>query len=172
MPDKKETPKKVAPAVATKEEEILDFSQVKPFDPLDSSRMYKVRVTDLHNEIASTGKKMVVAEFTVLAPEIVNTEDWIEDDNGDLKFSAKSDKIIKAEGRKLFRNFTKTPEALPFLYNFLKACDPEVELNEAFRFRPAEWIGSELAVRGKNNPYQEQVRLSPDKVYPVSKYKE
>lgn len=168
MPEKKETKK--APVLA-KDEEILDFSEVKPFEPLDSSAMYKVRVTNMENQTASTGKKMVVTELTILAPDEVATEVWEENDAGDLVYVGKGDKMIKAAGRKLFRNFVKEPQALPFLYNFLKACDPDVELNEAFRFRPAEWIGSELAVKGTNSAYQEQVRLSPDKVYPVARFK-
>ena len=159
---------KNAPVAA--DEEILDFSEVRPFDPLDSTVTYKVRVSNLENQDSSTGKKMTVAELEIIAPEEVAAEDWVENDEGELVFAGKSDRMIKAKGRKLFRNFIKEPKALPFLYQFLKACDPDVELNEAFRFRPAEWIGVELAVKGKNQAYNEQVRLQPDKLYPVDKY--
>lgn len=157
--------------------EILDFSEVRPFDPLDSKAMYKVRVSNLENVDASTGKKMAAAELEILAPEEVQAEEWLENDEGELTYVGMatnkdgSPRMIKAAGRKLFRNFVKEPKALPFLYQFLKACDPDVELNEAFRFKPAEWIGMELAIKGENQAYNEQVRLAPNKLYPVSKFK-
>lgn len=169
MPEKKQP--KNAPA-AGGDEEILDFSEVRPFDPIDSSVMYKVKVTNLDRGLDKTGtKKTSDAELTILEPKEVKAEIWEPDDDGNLKFIGLSEKMVKAEGRKLFRTFTLGPKALPFLYNFLKACDPDVELNEAFRYKPAEWIGSELCVKGNNEAYQEQVRLRPDKVYPVSAYK-
>ncbi len=160
---------KVKPVAAG--EEILDFSEVKPFDPLDSKVMYKCRVSDLENQDASTGKKMVVAELEIIAPEEVYAENWEENDEGELVFVGLSDRKIKAAGRKLFRNFVKEPKALPFLHQFIKACKPDEELNEAYRFNPAKFIGDELAVKGTNSAYNEQVRLQPNKLYSVDKYK-
>ena len=161
--------KKNQPVTAS--EEILDFSGVTPFEPLDSSITYLVKTSNLENAVASTGKKMAVAEMTIVAPEECFAENWEPDEEGNLVFAGLSDRRIKCAGRKLFRNFTKTPEALPFLYNYLKAMDPDVVLNEAFRFRPAEWIGMELAVKGSNEAYEEQVRLRPNNVYPATRYK-
>lgn len=154
------------------EEEILDFTDVKPFEPLDSRVVYKARVDNLEIKTASTGKKMAVADFVILAPEEVQAEVWEENDNGDLVFKSFDGNVVKAAGRHLFRNFTLESQALPFLYNFLKACDPDVVLTEAFRFHPMEWIGRELAVKGTNSAYEEQVRLQPNKTYPVTRYKE
>ncbi len=160
---------KNAPAAA--DEEILDFSGVTPFEPLDSSVMYLVKTTNLRTDMSSTGKKMAVAEMTIVAPEEVRAEVWEPDEEGNLQYVGLSDKMIKAKGRKLFRNFTLEPQALPFLYNYLKAMDPDVELNEAFRFRPADWIGMDLCVKGQNEAFQEQVRLRPNNMYPASRFK-
>lgn len=154
------------------DEEILDFSGVTPFEPLDSRVTYLVETTNLENRDASTGKKMAAAEMTIKAPEEVHPEVWEPNEEGELVFTGVDEsRMVKAAGRKLFRNFTKTPEALPFLYNYLKAMDPDVELNEAFRFKPAEWIGMELCVKGTNEAYNEQVRLRPNNVYPASRFK-
>jgi len=111
------------------------------------------------------------AELTILAPEEVRVETWEPDDEaeGGMKFIGLSDRTTKAAGRKLFRTFSLQPKALPFLYQFLKALNPDVELNEAFRYRPADWIGMELAVKGKNEAYQEQIRLRPMNLYPASR---
>lgn len=152
-------------------EEILDFSEVRPFEPLDSSVRYKVRVTncDTGNAKTDTSKKVSNVELTIVAPEEVKVEVWEPDEEtGELVCKGLSERTTKAAGRKLFRTFTLEAKALPFLYNFLKACDPDVELNEAFRYRPAEWIGSELYVKGTNEAYQEQVRLRPNNMYSVA----
>ena len=155
------------------DEEILDFSDVRPFEPLDSNVTYLVRCTNLEKRTASTGSKMYTAELTVVAPEEVRVEDWEPDDEaeGGMSFVGLSEKTTKAEGRKLFRNFSLEPQSRPFLYQFLKAMDPNVELNEAFRLKPADWIGMELATKGINNAYNEQVRLQPNRLYPASAYK-
>ena len=159
------------PAVV-EDEEILDFSGVTPFEPLDSGVIYLCKVSNLDKGTSKDGtRKTSNAELEIVGPEEVNAEVWEPNDEGDLVFVGKSDKKIKAAGRKLFRTFTLEPQALPFLYNFLKALDPSVELNEAFRYRPAEWIGMQLAVKGDNEAYQEQVRLRPNKVYPADRYK-
>ena len=153
------------------DEEILDFSEVRPFEPLDSSIVYLVKTSNLEKQMSSTGKKMAVAEMTIVAPKECRVENWEPDEEGNLVFVGLSDRTIKCVGRKLFRNFTLEPQALPFLYNYLKAMDPDVELNEAFRFRPAEWVGLQLAVKGPNEAYNEQVRLRPTNVYPTSRFK-
>ncbi len=158
-------------AAPTGDEEILDFSGVTPFDPLDSSVTYKVRTSNLEKQKASTGKDMYLAELEIIAPEEVRAEDWAENDEGELVFVGLSERMVKAKGRKLFRNFVKEPKALPFLHQYLKAMDPDVELNEAYRFNPADWIGMELAIKGENEAYNEQVRLRPQRLYPVSRYK-
>ena len=64
------------------------------FTPLPENR-YNVKVEKAEVKTASTGTKMISAEFVV-------TE-------GDFK------------GRKLWNNFTLTPKAYVYLYNFLKS---------------------------------------------------
>lgn len=154
------------------DEEILDFSGVTPFEPLDSREIYLVRTTKLDKKDTSTGSKMYTAELEVVGPTEVVKEIWEpdEDAEGGMKFVGYSDEKIKATGRKLFRNFSLEPQSRPFLYNYLKAMNPGVVLNEAFRLRPAEWIGMELAIKGQNRAYNEQVRLQPNNLYPANRY--
>ncbi|KKM80385.1 hypothetical protein LCGC14_1340310 [marine sediment metagenome] len=153
-------------------EEILDFSQVRPFEPLDSKVRYRVRVRDLDiSRSAASGEKKSHCELTILAPEEVNVETWEpdEDADGGAKFIGLSDKLTRAEGRILFREFSLQPKALPFLYQLLKALDPSVELNEAFRYNPAGYIGMECEVKIKNEAFQEQIRPRVNNIYPAGK---
>lgn len=168
-----EAPKKGRGAAPAADEEILDFSDVRPFEPLDSGVMYLVRTSNLTKSTASTGSKMYTAELEIIAPEEVRVEDWQLDAEaeGGMSFTGLSERTTKAAGRKLFRNFSLEPQSRPFLYQYLKAMDPNVELNEAFRMRPGDWIGMGLAVKGKNRAFNEQVRLSPDRLYPASAFK-
>ncbi len=132
---------------------VLDFSGVKPFDPLPetnedgSTAIYKVRLDKLTRAKSKEGKPMSVAEFGVIAPEAFKK-------------------------RKLFRNFSLQPQALPFLYNLLKAVDPKVKLGEDFVYNEVAYQGLECAVSVENHPYEEQVRSAPKNIYPVSKYVE
>ena len=137
-------------------EEILDFSQVRPFEPLDSKEVYHVRITDLDiSRAASSGEKKSHCEMTIIAPEEVAVEEWEPDDEaeGGMSLAGLSDRKTRAEGRKLFREFSLQPKALPFLYQLLKALDPKVELNEAFRYDPAKYIGLECAVKIRNEAF-------------------
>lgn len=153
-------------------EEILDFSQVRPFEPLDSTERYRVRIRDLDISVAAaSGEKKSHCEMTILAPEEVKVENWEPDDEADggAKFIGLTDKMTRAEGRILFREYSLQPKALPFLYQLLKALDPNVELNEAFRYNPASYIGLECAVKIKNEAFQEQIRPRVQNIYPVGK---
>lgn len=159
-------------AAPAADEEILDFSGVSTFEPLDSRVTYLCKTSNLEKREASTGNKMYVAEIEIVAPEMVTKEIWEPDEEaeGGMRFVGHSDETIKAKGRKLYRNFTLNKESLPFLYNYLRAMDPSVELNEAYRLKPAEWIEMQLAVKGQNRAYQEQIRLQPNNLYPASRY--
>jgi len=154
-------------------EEILDFSEVRPFEPLDSSRIYlcKVRALDISRSAAS-GEKKSHCELEIIAPEEVNVETWEPDDEaeGGMSFAGLADRTTRAAGRVLFREYSLQSKALPFLYQLLKALDPEVELNEAFRYRPEDWIGMECAVKIRNEAFQEQIRPRVQNVYPASRY--
>ncbi|KKK46978.1 hypothetical protein LCGC14_3159850, partial [marine sediment metagenome] len=153
-------------------EEILDFSQVRPFEPLDSTVRYRVKVSELDiSKAASSGEKKSHCEMTILAPEEVKVENWEPDEEatGGMSFIGLTDKTTRAEGRKLFREFSLQPKALPFLYQLLKALDPSVELNEAFRYNPANYIGLECVVKVKNEAFQEQIRPRVNNIYPAGK---
>jgi hypothetical protein len=165
----KAQPKAKAPAGP---EEILDFSSVRPFEPLDSKPVYLVRVTELDISTSQAGEKKSHCEFTILGPVDVHVENWEPDEEaeGGMAFTGLTDRLTKAEGRKLFREFSLQAKALPFLHQLLKALDPDVELNEAFRYKPEDWVGMECAVKIKNEAYQEQIRPRVNNIYPVTRY--
>lgn len=73
------------------------------FSPLPENR-YNVKVEKAEVKKASTGTTMISAEFVVI--------------DGDFK------------GRKLWNNFTLTPKAYVYLYNFLKAAGSKMISNE------------------------------------------
>jgi len=132
------------------EEVVLDFSGVRPFEPLDETKWYMVSVSRLELGRAAPergGGPKVSAEFTVTKPE-------------------------QYAGRKLFREFSLQPQALPFLHQFIRAVDPDAELNEEFIFRPSDYIGLEMAVRVRNEESEEQIRSRVGRMAPASAYRE
>ena len=156
---------------AAGEGEILDFSNVRPFEPLDSTVRYRTRVTVLEPGVAAqSGQRKSHCEMTILAPEEVKVEEWEADDEAEhgMSFVGLSDRTTRAEGRKLFREFSHQEKALPFLYQLLKALKPDIELNEAFRYNPAEFVGLECDVKIKNEAFQEQIRPRVNNIYPAS----
>ena len=146
MPEKKDTQKSGPEAVT------LDFSGVKPFEPLDERRedgsiqVYLCQVTNVVFGQGPSGPKASV-ELSVLQPE-------------------------KYEKHKLFREYSLLGQALPFLYEYLQASVPGIQLGENFRFTPAEYLGTKVAVTVENEMFDEQVRSRVKKVYPVSKFQE
>lgn len=153
-------------------EEILDFSQVRPFEPLDSKLTYLVRVRTLDISRSQAGEKKSHCELEVVAPSEVGVEEWEVDDEaeGGMSFVGLSDRKTRSDGRIFFREYSLQPKALPFLHQLLKALDSTVELNEAFRYRPEDWIGMECAVKIRNEAFQEQIRPRVQNVYPASRY--
>jgi hypothetical protein len=73
------------------------------FTPLPENR-YNVKVEKAEVKTASTGTTMISAEFVIT--------------DGDFK------------GRKLWNNFTLTPKAYVYLYNFLKSAGSNMISNE------------------------------------------
>ena len=73
------------------------------FTPLPENR-YNVKVEKAEVKTASTGTKMISAEFVVTEGEF--------------------------KGRKLWNNFTLTPKAYVYLYNFLKSAGSAMISNE------------------------------------------
>jgi len=161
-------------------EVVLDFSQVRPFEPLDPNQMYKVRVTKLDIGRSTAGKPKSSCQLSVTAPTEVQVEEWVPDENADggmvkagMKTDAKGKPVMtKAEKRVFFREFSLEPQALPFLYEFIKAVDPMAKLDEKFRYNPDKYMGLECACTIQNEAFNEQIRPRVKRMYPASAYKE
>ncbi len=164
MPEKKSV---AAPAAASGEV-ILDFSNVKPFEPIDPGVIYLCSVSALTVGKSKEGNPKTSLELTVVSPDEVAVEDWHENDEGEMVNFGMTDKTTKAKGRKLFREYSLNANALPFLYEFVKAADTNAVLNESFRYNPKNYIGLQVAVKVKNEAYEEQVRPRVTKVLPAS----
>lgn len=138
--------KKVTTGTGNKPSEvILDFSEVKPFEALDESKTYLCEVKDVKLGESKNKKPKASVVLSVLEPK-------------------------EAAKRQLFREYSLEPQALPFLYGFIKALDPKAKLDENFRFIPAAYIGGQCAVTIKNETYEEQIRSRVQNIYPASKY--
>ena len=157
---------------------VLDFSGVRPFEPLDPSIVYKIRVDKLENGQGPSGPKSH-CEMSILGPTEVQVEEWIPDEEapgGMVKSGMKTDSkgnavMTRAEGRKLFREFSLTPQALPFLHEFIRAVDPTAKLNDKFRYNPDNYVGLEGACKVTNEAFNEQIRARVARMYPASSYK-
>lgn len=162
-------------------EVVLDFSQVKPFEPIDPTVTYQVRVTKLENRPSkSSGKPTSHCELTIEAPEEVQVEEWVPDEaaeGGMVKIGPKVDGkgrpvMTRAKGRLLFREYSLDPKALPFLYEFIKALDPGAKMDEKFRYDPNKFMGLVGAATIQNEAFNEQVRARVRRMLPASAYKE
>ncbi len=154
MPEKKATKAVAAPE---KGEVVIDFSGVRPFEPLLEDLIYLCSVDKLELGMGPKGKK-VHAEFVVKAPEEIE----IETEAGEAE-------TIRIDGRRLFREYSLVPEALPFFHELLRALG-ETDLGANFKFKASKYIGEEVAVKVKNEEYQEQIRSKVQKVLPASAY--
>lgn len=172
-------PKPEAPGGAPGEV-ILDFSQVKPFEPLDPTQTYLYRVTKLDIGKSAQNKPKSHCELTIEAPEEVQVEEWIpkEDaEGGMVKVGPKVDDkgkpvMTRCKGRILFREFSLEPQALPFLHEFIKSVDPSAELNESFRYNPDNYMGLTGSCTINNEAFNEQIRARVRRMGPASAYKE
>lgn len=154
---------------------ILDFSQVKPFEPIDGKEIYDAVVEEAKRGVGPKGPKTSVV-FSITGPEEVKAEEWVADDEaeggmistGEYKLDENGDVLmVKATNRKLFREYSHDPKALPFLYEFIKAVDPQAELGEGFKFNEKDYIGLPVRVKIKNEAYEEQIRPRVSKVLPA-----
>lgn len=143
--------KSEAPGAAKSSEVILDFSGVRPFEPLEERDdkggliYYACQVTALRlGKAQKGGGPKASLELTVQSPE-------------------------KYAKRKLFREYSLQPQALPFLYEFIRAVDPGEELGEDFRFNPDKYIGLSCAVTVQNEKFDEQIRSRVKKVFSANK---
>ena len=171
-------PKNPAPSGAHGEV-VLDFSQVRPFEPLDSDVTYLIRVTKLDISESKAGKPKSHCELTIEGPDEVQVEEWVPDEGADGGMSKVGPKVdangnpvmTKASGRILFREFSLELKALPFLYELIKALNPEAKLDENFRYKPQEYEGLTAACTISNEAYDEQIRARVRRMYPASAYK-
>jgi len=146
----KGTEKGKAPSSSAGKGRAMDFSGVKPFDPLDEkledgkTAIYPARIFKITTD--KSGPKGLYDEvvFEVLAPE-------------------------KYHKRQLFRNYPLNESARPFYYELLKAANPDVELGSDFVMVPEEWLGLEVGISVENETYEEQIRSRVKKVHPSSK---
>ena len=158
-------------------EVTIDFSSVKPFDPLDQDRMYRYSVRDMVVGEGPQGPK-IRTELTIDAPDEVQAEEWSYDEDGHpvakTGMMEKDGKPVmtRAKGRLLFREFSLLPQALPYFHGFLKSLDPTVELGSKFKLKAEEWIGLQGAAKIENEPYEEQIRARVKATYPASRYSE
>ena len=167
------------PPKETPGEVVLDFSQVKPFEPMDPSPRYLIRCTKLDIGTSQAGKPKSHCELTIEGPEEVQVEEWVPDENaegGMRKVGMLTDKdgnpvMTRAKGRMLFREFSLETQAMPFLYEFIKAVDPNVELGEGFRYNPEKYMGLSAACTIQNEAFDEQIRARVRRMYPASTYK-
>ena len=173
-------PKNTKPVV---EEEgvALDFSGVKPFEPLDERPNYLVMITKLSEIHKAKGSdtKVSDAEFTILGPDEVVAADWKVDDDGKAQLTGgfKADEdgspvMTKSKGRKLFRTYPIQDNALPFLHELIKAADPKADLSGKFNYVPSKYVGITVAVKIKNEGFNEQIRARVQRVMPKSAYTE
>ena len=154
----------------TPDEVVLDFSGVRPFEPLDPNVVYLCSISALDLSKSKEGKPKSHCELTILEPDEVNVEEWVGSP-GERKPGAMLETKTKAKGRKLFREFSLQPDALPFLHTFLRAVDPDIKLDEKFSYRPGEYVGMQVGVRVVNEEYDEQIRSRPKTFHPASAYK-
>lgn len=164
-----------------KEDLVLDFTGVKPFEPLDEKATYLCEVADLKKgKAASSGEDKYSLVLTINKPDQAKAMATAETDQG-LKLTGeyKVDKdggpvMTKAGGRKLFREYSVVPEALPFLHEFLRAAGETDQSLSTKRFvmKPEKYIGVQVACKVKNEVYAEQVRARVQRILPASAYKE
>jgi len=153
------------------EEVALDFSGVRPFEPMNAARNYLCKATNLTiGKAKASGLPKTSLELTILAPEMTE----VVDINGEVQEDPKTGdtKMTRAAGRKLFREFSLQPDALPFLYEFIKAVAPDTELGEDFRYKPANYMGLDCAVKINNEEFEEQIRPRVRRILPASAYTE
>jgi len=155
MPEKGKGPKGGAPP-AEKGEVTIDFSGVRPFDPLREDLVYLTTVDKMDLGQGPKGKKVHV-ELVVNQPEEIE----IETESGT--------QTIKVEGRRLFREYSLAPQALPFFHEMLRALG-EKDLGSSFKFNSKNYLGEQVAVKVKNEEFEEQIRSRVNKVLPASAY--
>lgn len=150
------------------DEVALDMSGVRPFEPLDPTINYLCRVTSAVLGTSRQDNPKCQVQLTITAPEEVQVEEWVGEVGSRTKTGDLEDRTTRAAKRILFREYSLLPDALPFLYEFVKAADPAAKLDENFIFKPAEYMGLEVAAKIRNEEYEGQIRPRVMRVLPAS----
>lgn len=146
--------------------EVMDFSDIKPFEPLDPTILYKSLVTVCKKN--TSGKTPSYhTEFTITAPETVDGVVGITTD--------KTGNTVNAKNRKVMKEFYLTPKAKVFLYEFIKACNPEADLTvKNFKMNGADYEGSEVCITIENKESsKDSAKFYPNlkRVLPITAWK-
>ena len=151
MADKKTTKPVGASNSRDTDKIFLDFTGVKPLQPLPETTddgqtaYYLCQVINANPGRSKKGERKLSVTFEVLEPE-------------------------ENKNFKLFREYSFVEKALPFLYQLYKAVDPDMELGASFEVNPADLLGQQVAVTVRNEEFEEQIRSRVQKVWPASKY--
>ena len=139
-----------APTSGTSKGKAMDFSTVKPFDPLpERDENGKVLIYPCVIFNIETGKKGPKGEYDVVDFEVQGPE--------------------KYKKRRLFRNYSTTEQSLPFYMELLTAANKDADLGSDFVMSIEEWVGLPVGIGVENETYDEQIRSRVKRVYPASK---
>jgi hypothetical protein len=119
-------------------EDEIDFSGIKPFEPIDPSVKYKALVTVCKKGVSGSGGATYPVEFTITAPDVV--------DGVVGATTEKTGNKVNAKNRKIFKSYSKSPKALGFLYEFINACKPGTPLGAGFKMIPEDYVGCEVVL--------------------------
>jgi len=159
----------------------LDFTGVKPFEPLDPNVVYLLAVDKMELGESKQKKPKVHMELTIIGPEQVQVEEWDAEGGSAIGLKVDGNKepvMTQAAKRKLFREFSLEEKALPFLHDALKAINPDVNLTPKdkkgesvpFSLKPAEFLGLQVAGKIQNEAYEGTVNARLKKLLPASAY--
>jgi len=146
----KGTEKGKAPVTGTSKGRAMDFSVVKPFDPLPEkdesgkSFIYPCIIFNIEIDREGPKGKYDVVDFEVQGPA----------------------QFLK---RRLFRNYSITGQSLPFYQELLRSANPDVELGSDFIMNREDWIGLPVGIQVENEKFEEQIRSRVKRVFPASK---
>ncbi len=147
------------------DEVALDFSGVKPFEAMDEGTIYLCSTDSLKLGTSKNQNPKASLVATIVAPD----EAPVADFDGSNQIGV-LDRTTKAKNRKLFREFSLLPDALPFLYEYVKAVDPEVVLDENFVLKTKEYTGLRFACKIKNREYEGTIRPDIKRILPESAF--
>jgi hypothetical protein len=115
----------------------LNFENVSTFELMDTNCKYLATITD-SKLVQTKGKKDAWhLEYSVKSPDKVNAVN--EDGSPTGRFTP-------SKNRKIFRLIVLEEKVLPFAYETVKACFPDMELGKNFNLKPSEYIGCDVCL--------------------------